>query len=1430
MTRPLGNYTIVPDSGFFGNNWQDKGAIPGSFSLKDSGFPQHTFLGASIISFNMNGGFGDSSATLSVELVNDEFNTNGGVSDTYHNNTYDNFNPPSVGSPVFFKFGTKRVSVESAFKKLMDSLYGTSSYNRDTIGDQLVFGGILQSFSENRGPGGNPLYSVQVVDPREILSNVVLILNNYTGSIYNSKNMLNIYGFLEYNLTASEIPNGARNELRKEVYQDGSFRFLGDDTIATNNTFFPMTGTGYSRRGQQGIPYYRVKQAINALMEYSMDLPAPYANKGFGGPINFRNYRYVVDFGSLPDLPGLYYLDFDQINLLELALEICDVTSTDLYVSLLPVTDHSAHSHIYNYNQSADQADKIAGIIRLDAIDRSKPPTFGAVASFLSSLESNGLFVENKDLGYELSNIVTNRFISGAQEVEMHYFSSNKDRGGKDPNNYNTDNQWRLQTSLKQQILPYYGKLGKYAVTIPKGFGAYQQILLDSSSLFANGVGHYYVATEMELRCCLVSYERWVDFLRLYNDVYLESTEVNDAGEGLAASTIPAIGGNGHPPPPAISNNYAVTVPRSVFDCYAAYRFGNDGLPYSPCNPPYGYPLYYKRLTKLGIPEGGLTQINSRLTSLQTLYAQLQTANPSEVRGIIQEQIESLSNAQSAGSELTDFEKTYLDNLRTALQNPTNPQEIQNCVNIISDAIQSSAKILGKLPEMAKKNARNAQKVYNFLRSIAEECLGKKFLVKIPKKINESYGPSIVGSPIYEQGPFGFSPRCIDKNIGCRPPAPTLNADMIHNFLDRGNLTTTQAQYNGALKVNYNPVSEQFEYNYEPTNLGGFFPFDLCANVFNRNSMRGITWSSTPRGVQQHLIPQDLTHFINEQGRISPYVRFDNAQFLSFDGFNDSDFTQQVITNIGMIPDIAVELDNTAGDTFHSFTAYNNILENTNRQMAFVKCSVDEKFYMSPKVQTRTVDVFGGYNQKINYSIPSKIFVPCSGLNGSVFVPGSGVYVDSMRYSTNSFIPTTASLGSVDILDFVAEFSTDINSNIISGLEHNLDTDNVYALITLPSRVLPTKDARFRDGPMQEVNGDKFKHFMGMDVVRLPEFNRPASITGPSTNGIYPYGTIDNNAQAWMAARKAIQNTVFFGLPGQMQANMPSPTYPDLVAIPLISKERCYGPWVSSFIDPQAVTNLGGKVEFIKDENLSPWNYSGYDLMNQAGILQASFSNSLLYASERGGFTIPGLPPSGGPSLCTALIDGGPLVTNISINVSDGGIRTTYQMDLYTSSFGKLQKQKQDEISKMSRERQKLRDERNSMIRKGIGKGQSSRNYQEDYNRMNAGSLPDAGVLGNNARTHMIASVSPEEQNKWSSVAGDHNQTKYNVVGSVTSLEAVGDTMNQFTDMTDLARSYMDSAATSVENMYSPVSLDNGHPNMPSRPASYNEARQNFYS
>jgi hypothetical protein len=1520
--------SIIPASGFYGNSWpsQSGSVIPQGISAGgwtidplsplnsyDRGYAQQTFLGASIRNFNMNGGFGDTSSTLSVDLVVDEFNKSDSTAiglgdDVYHNGVNDNFTPPMAGSPVYFKFGPNLATVEQAYRKTFDTIYRTSTigtiprlqnagtYDKDnftSIGanqfvnlsdnviydfnsllnsplskgkDHIVFGGILQSYVQNRGFGGNPLYSVQVTDPREILSNVVVILNDYAGTTFNTKNIFNVYGFLEHNMTAAlsgslQSSYPSQNILIKRVDSAGNISYGGslNDTSPMDSWIgqggfpafgatvpsFPITGTGFSRRGPQGIPYYRVRQALSALMSVDYTLPQEYERLGFGNIINFRGYNYVVDFSGLPQLPDMYFVDFDQINLLDLALEICDITSRELFVSLLPVINHPACKFLYD-NQNANPNRLIAGIIRLDSIDKSVTPNYGSIKTYIDNLSSEGILVDNQDVGYELSNVTTDKFVVGAQEVDMYCFSTNADRdfinirnrrsgGTSDDGDWQ---QWLLEKQLLQQVIPYYGLLGNKAVTIPKGWGSYQQILLDTTGLNANGVGAYYVATEMELRCASVSYECWKNFLQQYNNVYLESIEDNDSYEGTALNGTPAEGEAPHAP--NISENYAVTVPRSVFDTYAITKFGPDGLPSSPCNPPYGYPLYYKRMTKLGIPEGGLTNLQGRLTSIITGIGNVRSVDASNFQDVKNSFFQELESVDYGS--LSSIERDYYNRVKTALSS-TPPNAA-----LLNDLEESVHSILGSLPRLAKKGTDNALKVYNFLKKIADENLGKKFLVKIPNKVNLGYRNLISwkGSPNggeYGSGPFGFMPRPATSGIGDLfsdsfwdgvARSRDNNVNMIKSFLIP-TPDSSQANYVGSLRVNYNPISEKHEFNYTPTNLGGYFPFDLYSNTLSSSQINSMG-ANTPTGVRQLLIPQDATNFLNDNGRLSAYVRFDDSQDLSFANIGAEEFTQQLLTSNGMVPDLCEFLENVGEDKFESFRDADadrpDLANNPPRQCAFVKCTVDENFYMPPKTALRSIPVYGAASSRPKLSPPRKVFVPCSGWEGGVYgsrmVPGSGIYVSALRYTEYDFYPTPTGIGnSPSRLDFISYANPVLNSNIIGTEIYDLDTSNVYVLITLPNKLVPTKDSRFRDGANQKDNPYKIKHYLTMDVVKgLPEFENPAYSSSVSATNIGEVNAAPAavRSAAWLASKKS-KEALQFGFPYAVQQSAPSPVYPDLVVLPLISKERCYGPWVSSQIDPQgsSYANIGGRVEFIKDENLSPWNYAGYELMNQAGILQAQFANGLLLFSERGGFSYPGMPRA---SLCQALLSGGPLVTNITVDVSEAGIKTTVKMDLYTASFGKLQKQKQDLISKISRERQKLREERNALIRKGLGKAQTSTNNLGNINlRANLNLDIPKSAFPNNIVASVASSnsllYSPDIGGGLSSSFGtdsDPSQVKTKDYVWATTFQTdkdIADTLNIFDDTIQSSIAEYNAGSSKLEDKYTPFSYEPYHGNMP---------------
>ena len=78
--------------------------------------------------------------------------------------------------------------------------------------------------------------------------------------------------------------------------------------------------------------------------------------------------------------------------------------------------------------------------------------------------------------------------------------------------------------------------------------------------------------------------------------------------------------------------------------------------------------------------------------------------------------------------------------------------------------------------------------------------------------------------------------------------------------------------------------------------------------------------------------------------------------------------------------------------------------------------------------------------------------------------------------------------------------------------------------------------------------------------------------------------------------------------------------------------------------------------------------------MDKAGRLKVEMATSAQLMVEKGSFNLPMYPS--GLTLGTSLAGYGPNVTNLNLRVDAQGVETNVQMQTYTASFGKMQKQK----------------------------------------------------------------------------------------------------------------------------------------------------------
>lgn len=151
------------------------------------------------------------------------------------------------------------------------------------------------------------------------------------------------------------------------------------------------------------------------------------------------------------------------------------------------------------------------------------------------------------------------------------------------------------------------------------------------------------------------------------------------------------------------------------------------------------------------------------------------------------------------------------------------------------------------------------------------------------------------------------------------------------------------------------------------------------------------------------------------------------------------------------------------------------------------------------------------------------------------------------------------------------------------------------------------------------------------------------------------------------------------------------PSVPVGAAIPLRSKTLCYGPWMSTAGTSNAY-GPNGKSEFERDTSFAPWNFNGSTNMGVAALAHVNSKLTYTQVTELASVSAVGIPIS---SLGSLLISGGPNLTNVDVDISINGVRTSYRFRTYTPKFGLLTKQRIDNLRKTTEIQAKTRRQMN---------------------------------------------------------------------------------------------------------------------------------------
>jgi len=189
---------------------------------------------------------------------------------------------------------------------------------------------------------------------------------------------------------------------------------------------------------------------------------------------------------------------------------------------------------------------------------------------------------------------------------------------------------------------------------------------------------------------------------------------------------------------------------------------------------------------------------------------------------------------------------------------------------------------------------------------------------------------------------------------------------------------------------------------------------------------------------------------------------------------------------------------------------------------------------------------------------------------------------------------------------------------------------------------------------------------------------------------------------AWARSEKglSVSSTDLSNEVGQRQ-NLPiglKAAHPLFAAVPLKSNVSCYGPWTSHpglghtndstlFTDPNPISqinNLVGEVNFSSEPDAQPWNYGGMKNLDDAILTRIKDSNYYQQVLEAGYVTAAGVLFRN-TNLGERLVNNGPLVNSLSVQIGDDGFTATCNMRTYNRKLGFFNKQDADLIQERGR-------------------------------------------------------------------------------------------------------------------------------------------------
>jgi hypothetical protein len=325
----------------------------------------------------------------------------------------------------------------------------------------------------------------------------------------------------------------------------------------------------------------------------------------------------------------------------------------------------------------------------------------------------------------------------------------------------------------------------------------------------------------------------------------------------------------------------------------------------------------------------------------------------------------------------------------------------------------------------------------------------------------------------------------------------------------------------------------------------------------------------------------------------------------------------------------------------------------------------------------------------------------------------------------------------------------------------------------------------------------------------------------------------------------------------------PKAAQPFFAAVPLKSNKYVYGPWTNypdliknvAFTytrDPSSIIeNLIDNIDIKVESNYTPWEYGGMSFLDKVAIYDLEESTSYQVLQEKGSVKIVGPPifTVGGhfadtlsnslsspyivvmegitsnnaytynilylKDIDTSAFGGYPFIQSISLSVGSEGVNTTYNLGTYNPKHGIYNKERTDQLRKISKNIIDLNNQlissentRSQTLRQQIDKivNDTSRfGSQQDTSKY----IPETSLFGNSPSELLIGQSNYYLPAIDKTLAGSDAETimskgRHETWAGLFMANEVG---------TELVNDYANKAAMSLDGIFSPISFYPTHNN-----------------